>query len=52
MGLSNQYPQKISAKKFNKVEVTFVKMLPDQVPSGAQAHYDWVYEEIAFSKMG
>lgn len=33
-------------KKFKEVEVTFGKMLPDQLPNWAQTGYEWVYEEI------
>lgn len=33
-------------KKFKEVEVTFGKMLPDQLPNWGQAGYEWVYEEI------
>lgn len=33
-------------KKFKEVEVTFRKMLPDQLPNWAQTGYEWVYEEI------
>lgn len=33
-------------KKFKEVEVTFGKMLPDQLPNWAKTGYEWVYEEI------
>lgn len=33
-------------KKFKEVEVTFGKMLPDQLPNWVQTGYEWVYEEI------
>lgn len=33
-------------KKFKEVEVTFGKMLPNQLPNWAQTGYEWVYEEI------
>ena len=33
-------------KKFKEVEVTFGKMLPDQIPNWTQTGYEWVYEEI------
>ncbi|WP_240452355.1 ISL3 family transposase [Virgibacillus sp. YIM 98842] len=33
-------------KKFKEVEVTFGKMLPDQMPNWLEPEYEWVYEEI------
>lgn len=33
-------------KKFKEVEVTFGKMLPDQMPNWLKPEYEWVYEEI------
>lgn len=33
-------------KKFKEVEVTFGKMLPDQMLNWEQVGYEWVYEEI------
>jgi len=33
-------------KKFKEIEVTFGKMLPDQMPNWLKPEYEWVYEEI------
>ncbi|MFA1822091.1 transposase family protein [Virgibacillus oceani] len=33
-------------RKFKEVDVTFGKMLPDQLPNWTQSGYEWVYEEI------
>jgi transposase len=33
-------------KKFKEVEVTFGKMLPNQMPNWLKPVYEWVYEEI------
>ena len=33
-------------KKFKEVEVTFGKMLPDQMPNWLKPDYEWEYEEI------
>ena len=33
-------------KKFKEVEVTFGKMLPNQMPNWLKTEYEWVYEEI------
>lgn len=33
-------------KKFKEVEVTFGKMLPEQMPNWLKPEYKWVYEEI------
>ncbi len=33
-------------KKFKEVEVTFGKMLPDQLPNWPKTGYKWVCEEI------
>jgi len=33
-------------KKFKEVEVTFGKMLPNQMPNWLKPEYEWVYEEI------
>ena len=33
-------------KKFKEVDVTFGKMLPDQMPNWLKPEYEWVYEEI------